>query len=165
MRPGLLRDAVAGDGEALAAIYNPYVTGSIVTFEEVPVAGAEMAARVAAVQAAGLPWLVAEEDGEVVGYAYASPWKPRHGYRLSVEVTVYLEPGREGHGWGTRLYRELFARLAGRGVHFVAGGIALPNPASVALHEKMGMVKVAHYRENGIKFGRWIDVGYWQRLL
>jgi phosphinothricin acetyltransferase len=165
MEPGPLRDAVAGDGEALARIYNHYVTETIVTFEEVPVSGGEMAARLAAVQAAGLPWLVAEEDGLVVGYAYASPWKPRHGYRLSVEVTVYLAPGREGRGWGTQLYERLFAVLAERGVHFIAGGIALPNPASVALHEKMGMVKVAHYRENGIKFGRWIDVGYWQRLL
>ena len=165
MEPGPLRDAVAGDGEALAAIYNHYVTGTIVTFEEVAVSGAEMAARIAAVQGAGLPWLVAEEDGQVVGYAYASPWKPRYGYRFSVEVTVYLAPGREGRGWGTRLYRELFERLAGLGVHFVAGGIALPNPASVGLHEKLGMRKVAHFRENGTKFGRWIDVGYWQRTL
>jgi L-amino acid N-acyltransferase YncA len=158
-----IRGAVAADGEALARIYNPYVAATTVTFEETPVTGAEMAARLAAVVEAGLPWLVAEADGAVVGYAYASPWKSRCAYRLSVEATVYLESAHQGRGWGTRLYERLFARLTERGIHSVVAGIALPNEASVALHEKLGMRKVAHFPEIGFKLGRWIDVGYWQR--
>ena len=118
-----------------------------------------------AVLSGGLPWLVAEQDGRVLGYAYAGPWKSRAAYRFAVEVTVYLAPGFTRRGWGTRLCEELFARLRERGVHTVVGGIALPNDASVALHERLGMVKVAHFREIGFKLGRWIDVGYWQRTL
>jgi phosphinothricin acetyltransferase len=123
-----------------------------------------MAARLAAVEAAGLPWLVGEQEGAVVGYACATPWKGRSAYRFTVEVSVYLDPSCTGRGWGTRLYERLFERLARRGIHAAIGGIALPNDASVALHEKLGMAKVAHFRETGFKLGRWIDVGYWQRL-
>lgn len=162
--PGI-RPASADDGAALARIYETYVRGTTVTFEEEPVAPEEMARRIREVAAAGLPWLVAEEEGRVVGYAYAAPWKSRSAYRFSVEITVYLEPDRARRGWGTRLYEELFVLLRERGVHAVMGGIALPNDASVALHEKLGMTKVAHFREVGFKHGRWIDVGYWQRTL
>jgi len=160
-----IRPAVAGDAAALARIYDPYVRATTVTFEEEPVAPEEMASRLRAVLSGGLPWLVAEQDGQVVGYAYASPWKSRAAYRFAVEVTVYLAPGFTRRGWGTRLYEELFARLRERGVHTVVGGITLPNDASVALHERLGLVKVAHFREIGFKLGRWIDVGYWQRTL
>lgn len=160
-----IRPAVAGDAAALARIYDPYVRATTVTFEEEPVAPEEMASRLRAVLSGGLPWLVAEQDAQVVGYAYASPWKSRAAYRFAVEVTVYLAPEFTRRGWGTQLYEELFARLRERGVHSVVGGIALPNDASVALHERLGMVKVAHFREIGFKLGRWIDVGYWQRTL
>jgi phosphinothricin acetyltransferase len=118
-----------------------------------------------AVRAASLPWLVAEMAGRTVGYALARPWKERSGYRFSVEVAVYVVPELAGRGVGTLLYSRLFEELAGRGVHAVIGGIALPNEASVALHEKFGMRKVAHFEQVGYKFGRWIDVGYWQRTL
>jgi len=136
-----------------------------VTFEEQVVADAEMAGRVAQVRAASLPWLVAETGGRVAGYAYAAPWKTRSGYRFSVESTVYLAPGCSGRGIGSQLYGELFPLLEARGVHAVMAGIALPNDASVALHEKLGMRKVAHFAQVGWKLGRWIDVGYWQRIL
>lgn len=160
-----LRDATAADGDALAAIYNPFILGTIVTFEEEPASGAEMAGRVAAVQGAGHPWLVAERDGRAVGYAYAGPWKARRSYRFAVEASVYLVPSATGAGLGTRLYEALFERLRAAGIHTVIGGISLPNEASVALHEKLGMTKVAHFPEVGWKLGRWIDVGYWQRTL
>jgi phosphinothricin acetyltransferase len=160
-----IRPAVEADAAALARIYDPYVRATTVTFEAEPVAPEEMASRLRGVLSGGLPWLVAEQDGQVVGYAYASPWKSRAAYRFAVEVTVYLAPGFTRRGWGRRLYEELFARLRERGVHGVVGGIALPNDASVALHERLGMVKVAHFREIGFKLGRWIDVGYWQRIL
>jgi L-amino acid N-acyltransferase YncA len=158
-----VRAAEAADADALADIYNPYIRDTIITFEETPVSAAEMARRVAEVGGHGLPWLVAEARGAVIGYAYATPWRTRHAYRFAVESTVYLAPEGSGRGIGTRLYEALFERLADAGVHAVIGGIALPNPASVALHEKLGMAKVAHLPEVGFKFGRWIDVGYWQR--
>ena len=158
-----IRDAVAADAPAIATIYNHYVTETVVTFEEERVTAPEMARRLADVCAASLPWLVAEQGGEIAGYAYATRWKTRSGYRFSVEITVYLAPAATRRGVGSRLYAELFSRLQQRGIHAVIGGIALPNDASIALHEKFGLRKVAHFEEVGFKLGRWIDVGYWQR--
>jgi L-amino acid N-acyltransferase YncA len=160
-----VRPATPADAGAIARIYNHYVTATVVTFEDEPVSRAAMAARLQAVAAAGLPWLVAEQDGEVAGYAYGSYWKSRSAYRFAIEITVYLDPARTGQGLGTRLYEQLLPRLRRRRVHAVVGCIALPNDASVALHEKFGLAKVAHFPEVGFKFDRWIDVGYWQRLL
>jgi phosphinothricin acetyltransferase len=160
----VIRPAAPEDAEAIAAIYNHYVLETIVTFEEEPVAPTEMARRIAEVRAASLPWLVAEEGDRLAGYAYATPWRSRIGYRFSVEVTVYAAPGQVGRGIGSSLYGELLPLLEAKGLHAAMGGIALPNDASVALHEKFGFRKVAHFRESGIKFGRWIDVGYWQRV-
>ncbi|NVM78115.1 phosphinothricin acetyltransferase [Duganella sp. SG902] len=160
-----IRDAVADDAKAIAAIYNPFIANTTISFEEEPVSDAAMAQRIADVQAGGLPWLVAERDGKVAGYAYATKWRVRHAYRFSVESSVYLAPECAGQGLGTALYAALFEQLAARGCHLVIGGIALPNDASVALHEKMGYEKVAHFREVGFKFGRWLDVGYWQKTL
>lgn len=159
----MIRDAAPSDAAAMAGIYNHYVMETVVTFEEEPVAAAEMARRIEAVQAASLPWLVAEEGSRVAGYAYATPWKARSGYRFSAEITVYLSPEHGGRGIGSKLYGQLFPILQDRGIHAVMGGIALPNDASVALHEKFGLRKVAHFKEVGFKLDRWIDVGYWQR--
>jgi phosphinothricin acetyltransferase len=163
--PTLIRPAVTADGEALAHLYNLYVANTIITFEEQALTGADMSARIAEVDAAGLPWLVAERGGVLLGYAYASKWKGRCAYRFSAETTVYLAPDAGRRGLGTRLYAALFAQLRLAGIHSAIGGIALPNAASVALHEKLGMHKVAEFEQVGFKFGRWIDVGYWQRLL
>ena len=159
----MIRDATPGDAARIAEIYNHYVLHTIVTFEEEPVATEEMAARMDEVRAASLPWIVAEVAGNVAGFAYASKWKGRCGYRFSTEVTVYLDQEAGGRGLGSALYGKLFPMLVERRVHAAMGGIALPNRASVALHEKFGMQKVAHFNEVGFKFGAWIDVGYWQR--
>lgn len=160
-----IRAAVAGDARAIAQIYNHFVTDTVVTFEEDHVSPEEMQRRMEGVWSAALPWVVAERDGHVIGYAYATKWKERSGYRFSVEATVYLAPDAVGHGAGSALYAALFPLLQQRGIHAVMGGIALPNDASVALHEKFGMRKVAHFDAVGFKFNRWIDVGYWQRVL
>jgi L-amino acid N-acyltransferase YncA len=149
----------------MASIYNYYVTDTVVTFEEEAISPLHMAERLDEVRSTSLPWLVAEVAGQILGYAYASKWKGRCAYRLSTEITVYLERSQVGLGLGSRLYGDLLPRLEERGMHVVIGGIALPNPASVALHEKFGLGKVAHFAEVGFKFGRWIDVGYWQRIL
>lgn len=160
-----IREATPSDAAAIAEIYNHYVDETVVTFEEEPVPAAEIARRIEEVRSASLPWLVAEEGQGVAGYAYATRWRTRSGYRFSAEVTVYLAPGHAGRGIGSKLYEQLFPLLQARGVHAVMGGIALPNEASVALHEKLGMRKVAHFEQVGFKFGRWIDVGYWQLIL
>jgi phosphinothricin acetyltransferase len=122
-------------------------------------------ARMKEVKASGLPWLVAEADGIFAGYAYASKWKGRCAYRFSVETTVYLAEQAQGRGIGTKLYRVLLAELRRRKFHVAVGGIALPNRASVRLHEKLGFRKTAHFKEIGYKFKKWIDVGYWQLTL
>jgi len=160
----LLRPAQPSDAAAIARIYNYYVLNTIITFEEEPVPAEEMAARLAEVTSASLPWLVVESGGQVAGYACASPWKNRRGYRFSVESSVYLHLDHLGHGLGSRLYAALLDDLRQRPIQTVIGGVALPNAASVRLHEKLGFAKVAHFSEVGYKFDRWIDVGYWQLL-
>ncbi len=157
-----IRAVEAGDTEAIARIYNHYILNAIATFKEKAVAVPEMAGRIGEATGASMPWVVAERAGEVVGYAYASKWKGRCAYRYSVESGLYLDPAATGQGIGTRLYEALLAALRERGVHVVIAGIALPNPASVALHEKCGFRKIGHFEEVGFKFGHWVDVGYWQ---
>lgn len=160
-----VRAAETDDAAGIAEIYNHYISESVITFEEEQVTAAEIARRVAEVRSTSLPWLVAASDGRVTGYAYAAPWKTRSAYRFSVETTVYVAPECAGCGIGSLLYGQLIPMLPARDIHGVIGGIALPNEASVALHEKFGFRKVAHFREVGFKFNRWIDVGYWQRTL
>lgn len=157
-----IRDVCDADAGALVEIYNHYILNSAATFEERVLETAEFRRRIADVAALGLPWLVAEGADELLGYAYANRWRERSAYRYSVETTVYLAPVHSGSGVGTALYRALFSRLRRGGLHAAIGGITLPNPASVALHEKMGMRQVAHFPEVGFKQGRWLDVGYWQ---
>jgi len=161
----VIRAAVAGDARELARIYNHYVSTSVITFEEDAVSETEMARRIGEATSESLPWLVAQRNEAVVGYAYATKWRVRAAYRFSTEVTVYVDPTLPRLGIGSQLYAELLSQLQARGIHSAIGGIALPNEASVALHEKFGFVKVAHFREVGFKFNRWIDVGYWQREL
>ena len=162
----MIRDARPADADAIAALYNPYILETTISFEEEPVGADEMRARIAAVQDGGLPWLVLEsDDGTIAGYAYATKWRVRHAYRFSVETSVYLSPAHAGRGHGTALYTELLRRLRALGCHLAIGGIAQPNEASVALHEKMGYRQVALFSEVGFKFDRWLDVGYWELKL
>jgi phosphinothricin acetyltransferase len=160
----MVRSATTEDAARICEIYNYYVLHSTITFEEQPVSVEEMKQRIGEVLT-GLPWLVWVEDQVVQGFAYASKWKGRCAYRHSVESTAYLADGSTGRGIGTKLYEALFTALRQSKMHVVMGGIALPNDASVALHEKLGFEKVAHFREVGWKFGKWIDVGYWQLFL
>jgi phosphinothricin acetyltransferase len=162
----VLRDATELDAGAIAAIYKHYVATTTISMETDPVDAAEMAQRIADVQSGALPWLVLVEDGRLCGYAYASKWRARPGYRHAVESSVYVEPGLRGRGHGLSLYRALLARLEREArFHTVIGGIALPNAASIALHEKLGFRQVACFHEVGHKFGGWVDVGYWQLRL
>lgn len=158
-----LRPASVEDAAAIAAIYQPYVTDSVASFEAVPPDADEMARRM--LVAPRLPWLVAEREGWVVGYCYASPHHPRAAYRWSVDCSVYLDPREQRQGTGRRLYDRLLAVLRELGYVTVFAGISLPNDASVRLHEAVGFTAVGIKRDAGFKHGAWRDVGWWQRGL
>jgi phosphinothricin acetyltransferase len=164
-QPLHIRPAACADCEQLAGLYNPYIETSTVTFEERPLTGQQMADRLDAVRRHGLPWLLAETGGEVLGYAYALPWRERSAYRYSVEVSAYVAPRRLGCGIGSALYAALLPELAALSLRTALAVVPLPNPASLALYEKLGFAKVAHLKAVGFKLGRWVDVGYWQRDL
>jgi len=160
-----IRPAAPAHASDIATIYNHYIASTTVTFETERVTAADMQGRIEETQTASLPWLVATEGDRVLGYAYASKWKGRCAYRYSVESTVYLDAECIGRGIGKALYSTLIDDLRERGMHAVIGGVALPNAASIALHEALGFRKVAHFEQVGFKQDRWIDVGYWQLLL
>lgn len=160
----MIRNATGGDAERIAEIYNHYVLHTTITFEEEAVSAAEMERRIREYTASH-PWLVHEEEGRVDGYAYATKWRPRAAYRHSAEVTVYVDDSRRRRGIGAELYGQLIARLRETETKVLVAGIALPNEGSSGLHEKLGFRKVAHFEDIGFKFGRWIDVGYWELKL
>lgn len=157
-----IRDAdPARDAAACAAIYAPHVEGSAVSFEEQAPSAEELAARIERTLATH-PWLVAEREGRVVGYAYATTYNERPAYRWSASVSVYVASEFRGHGVGRALYTALFERLRERGFRMACAGITLPNEASVALHESLGFEQVGFNRHIGWKHGAWRDVGWWQ---
>ncbi len=147
----IVRTAAAADVQAIAHIYNHHVLHTIVTFEEQAVAAPDIVQRMNDVEAVSLPWLLAERNGSVQGYAYPAPWHSRRSYRFSAEVTVYVTPEQTRKGLGSMLYAQLLSSLRSRQVHTALGGIAFPNEASVALHEKFGFKKVAHLRGGGVQ--------------
>lgn len=157
-----VRPATPEDAAAIAAVYAHYVTQTAATFEEVVPEADEIARRMRL--APRLPWFVAERD-DVVGYAYASHHRARAAYRWSVDVSVYLAPEETGRGTGPTLYDVLLTELAALGYVSAFAGIALPNPASVRLHEAKGFTHVGVFRDVGFKLGAWRDVGWWQRSL
>jgi phosphinothricin acetyltransferase len=157
------RPAVPADAEAIRAVYAPYVESTVYTFEfKVPTV-AEVMHRMQ--RNPGHSWLVAEDAGEIVGYAYSWPFEDREGYRFTVETSIFIRQTRIGGGIGRGLYGDLLATLKQNGFATAVARIALPNPQSERLHEKLGFHKVAHFEKIGHKFDRWIDVGYWQRPL
>lgn len=160
----MIRNVTQNDVPALCEIYNHYVTETVITFEEVPITHEEMSRRVDSVTSR-FPWLVFEQQGEVVGFAYAAQWKERSAFRYSAESSVYVSHEAVGQGIGTPLYEALISKLRASEVHSVIGGIALPNPHSVKLHEKLGFEKIGHFHEVGRKFDQWVDVGYWELML
>lgn len=161
---GEIRPATVEDAAAIQAIYAPIVAETVISFEEEPPTVDEMAARIVATLV-GHPYLIATRDHQVVGYAYAGAHRSRSAYRFSADVTIYVSRNACRTGIGRALYAALLADLSRRGFHAAFAGIALPNAASVGLHEAMGFEALGIYREVGFKFGRWHDVGWWQRML
>lgn len=159
-----IRPVLPSDAKSICEIYNYYVEHSTISFEENLVSTDEIRERISIVSSE-FPWLVYERNGRVEAYAYAGKWKPRSAYRFTLECTVYTKHNLKEKGVGTRLYQQLFDELSESYVRSIMAVIALPNGASVGLHEKMGFEKVAHFKEVGYKLDQWIDVGYWQKTL
>ena len=155
-----VRAATPADTAAIAAIYAPVVTGTVTSFEEHPPTADEIGRRMAA--SPRLPWLTADDSGRVAGYAYASAHRSRPAYRWSADCSVYLAPGYRGRGVGRLLYERLISEVRALGYRSLLAGIALPNPASVGLHEAVGFQPVGVFRHVGHKHGAWRDVGWWQ---
>ena len=160
----LIRAAVAGDLPAVAAVYDREVRAGVSTFGLEPRPLSVWEERLASTDA-GDHFLVAEDHGEVAGYATASEYRPKGGYRYTRETTVYLAPDAQGRGVGRRLYDDLLTRLASDGMHLALAAVALPNPASLALHRACGFEEVGVMREVGRKFDRWLDVLWLQKVL
>jgi phosphinothricin acetyltransferase len=161
VRPGAERDL-----EKVNDIYNQYVKDTHFTFDLEPMSIETRREWFSHYGEAGrYRVLVAVSDEAVVGFACSSRYRPKPGYETSVETTVYLVPDAVGRGAGSALYKELFQALDGEEIHRAYAGIALPNPASVALHERFGFKRVAHFTEQGRKFGRYWDVAWFEKPL
>jgi phosphinothricin acetyltransferase len=159
-----VRGATRGDAAQIAAIYAPIVERTAISFEEHAPDAHEMAQRIEATLGS-YPWLVADETGTILGYAYASEHRVRAAYRWSADVTIYVAPQAHRRGVGRALYGRLFEIVDRQGIRAVFAGITLPNQASVGLHEACGFAHVGTYRSVGFKLGRWHDVGWWQKTL
>jgi phosphinothricin acetyltransferase len=151
----------ARDAEAIANIYAPYVTAAAISFEYEAPTATEMAGRIERLTKTHA-WLVAEDGGEILGYAYGCPHRERAAYQWATEVSVYVDPRQQRRGAGRALYEALFVLLAEQGYRIALGGIALPNDASVALHRACGFERVGVYRGIGFKQDAWWDVEWWQ---
>jgi L-amino acid N-acyltransferase YncA len=160
----VIRMAKVADAAQIAAIYAPFCSDAVVSFEETPPSTDAMAQRIAST-IERLPWIVYEDASEILGYAYAGRFRERAAYRWSVEVSCYVREDRLRRGIGHALYSTLFDLLVALGYYNACAGVTLPNPASVAFHEAFGFEPVGVYRHVGFKFGAWHDVGWWQKQL
>ncbi len=158
-----IRPVESSDADHITAIYNYYILNTHHTFETEALTREQTEERIRTVTDE-YPFLVAEDAGEVVGYAYASRFKLREAYEHSAEISIYIKNDAKQKGIGTDLYEKLAEMLYEDYVHAILAGIALPNDPSVRFFEKLGFRKVAHFREVGYKLGRWIDVGYWELI-
>ena len=158
IRPVNLEDAAQ-----IAEIYNYYIKNTHQTFETEALSANEMQTRIAKI-IEDYPYLVAEDAGEIHGYACATQFKMRQAYEFSAEVSIYVKSDAKQKGIGTQLYEKLFEELKETDIHALIAGISLPNDPSVKFHQKLGFSKVAHFREVGYKLGRWVDVGYWELI-
>jgi phosphinothricin acetyltransferase len=159
-----IRVAKSSDAEMIAAIYAPIVRDTTISFEVEPPTPQEMAQRIAKTLQTH-PWLVAEREEQIIGYAYAGTHRDRAAYRWSVDVSAYVAEGARGQGVGRALYERLIAILKAQGFHSAYAGIALPNAASVGLHEAVGFKPLGIYKEVGFKHGEWRDAGWWRLAL
>lgn len=160
----MIRNIELRDAGQICDLYNFYVENTVCTFETNRVSIEEMTQRIENITES-YPWIVAEEDGLILGYAYAGKWKERGAYRFTVETSVYIRAGYEGNRLGTTIYTSLIRRLRSQGIHAVIGGVVLPNEQSERLHERLGFKRIGLFSEVGYKFDGWRDVGYFELIL
>ena len=157
----MIRKVKPEDAQEIVDIYNYYVKNTIVTFDNIPFTVEAFKTKIETISKS-FPFIVFEEKNKILGYAYANKWREKPAYKNTVESTVYLHYEAQGKQIGTKLYAELLAQLKNENYHVIVGGLTLPNKASVKLHEKFGFKQVAHFKEVGYKFNKWLDVGFWQ---
>lgn len=160
----MIRPVTIEDAQQLVDIYNYYVLNTVVTFDDVPFTVEAFKEKIETIYKT-YPFFVFEENNKILGYAYANKWREKPAYKHTVESTVYLHEKAVGKQIGSKLYTELLKHLKDQNYHVIVGGLTLPNDASVKLHEKFGFKQVAHYKEVGLKFDKWLDVGFWQLTL
>jgi len=158
-----IRKVEPADAAQIAEIYNYYILQTHHTFETEALSAEEMRERISETSE-NYPYLVAEVEGEIQGYVYATQFKLRQAYKHSVEALIYVRNQSKQKGIGSELYEQFLEELRETDVHAIMAGISLPNEASVKFHEKLGYEKVAHFKEVGYKLGRWVDVGFWEML-
>ena len=157
----MVRDFKESDVAKICDIYNYYIRETIISFEEIELTEEEMLQRIPVILE-NYPWIVYEETDEIIGYAYATKWNNRSAYRNTIETTIYIDPNHTGRGIGRKLYKTLLSKLKSLPIHCALGVIALLNEASIKLHKALGYEKVGHFKEVGFKFGKLVDVEYWQ---
>jgi phosphinothricin acetyltransferase len=160
----MIRPVRAEDAPAICAIYNHYIKNTVITFEEELLEPPEIKRRIAAVSAK-YPWFVREENGEILGYAYANSYRDRSAYRYAAELSIYLKEDRLGEGIGSGLFERLLSELKETKLHALVSAITLPNDRSIALQKKFGFREIACFAEIGFKFGKWLDVAYWELVI
>jgi L-amino acid N-acyltransferase YncA len=162
----IVRSATAADVSAVTAIYAHHVRHGLGTFEETPPSEQDMAGRMSAVQEKRLPYLVADRDGDILGYAYASPFRMRSAYRFTAEDSVYIAPGAVGQGVGRRLLSAVIEACEALGVRQLTAVIGdSQNAASIGLHTALGFEHTGESRAVGFKHGRWVDIVFMQKAL
>ncbi|WP_100615091.1 GNAT family N-acetyltransferase [Confluentibacter citreus] len=160
----MIRNVNIHDAKQIVDIYNYYVLNSIVTFDQIPFSEQDFKERIETISSQ-YPFIVFEEDHHILGYAYANMFRQKPAYKHTVETTIYLKHDVQGRQIGSALYIELLKTLKDQNYHAIIGGLTLPNDASVRLHEKLGFKQVAHFKEVGFKFNKWLDVGFWELIL
>lgn len=161
----MIRKVSLNDAKEIVDIYNYYVMNTNITFEEEKISEDEMKNRIKEKLEHNNPWIVYEEDGEILGYAYIGVWRDRAAYKYSKESTIYLRNGVNNRGIGSKLYGELIKLSKASNVHTIIASITVPNEASFKLHEKFGFKKMTEYKEVGYKNGEWLDVAFFQLML
>ncbi len=161
----MIRNVRLSDAKRIAEIYNYYIENTIITFEEEKVTEEEVAQRIKAITAKNFPYIVYEEKGIVTGYAYLNNWRSRSAYDITLENSVYLDHKITGKGLGSVLLEELIKESRKISIHSIIGVISLPNDISRKLHAKFGFELIGNFRESGRKFGKLVDVEFWQLIL
>jgi L-amino acid N-acyltransferase YncA len=161
----MIRDVTLVDAARIAEIYNYYIEETIITFEYDRVSENDIRQRIEKIQKKGFPYFVYEKEGEIIGYAYLNNWRERAAYDITLETSVYLDHNLIGSGIGSILYQELIDRARKIDIHSLIGVVSLPNEQSQKLHRKFNFDLIGNFRESGVKFGKLIDVEFWQLIL